>query len=64
MADALNVLGQTGVVEAIAFDRVRCDGGLGTRGKAFDRVELLQHQTELILLMGGGGIAAAMEDGQ
>ncbi|MNR35381.1 hypothetical protein D3C85_1532230 [compost metagenome] len=64
MADALEILSQAGVVEAITFVGGRCAGFLGTRGKVFDRVELLQDQTELILFLSGGGVDAAMDDGQ
>lgn len=37
---------------------------LGARGKPFDRVELLQNQTELSLFMDEDCMAAAMDDGQ
>ena len=59
--DALQVSYQSGVVEAIAvvgFSRAGC---LSLRCKAFESVELLQNQTQLILFMSRCRIAATIE---
>ncbi|OAE16721.1 hypothetical protein A2T76_09895 [Pseudomonas brenneri] len=62
--DALYVSNQSGVVEAIAIVGFRRAGCLTSRCKAFDNVELLLDQAELILLMSRCGIAAAIDDSQ
>lgn len=62
--DALDVLGKTEIVEAIAFVWFSRIGYLSTCDKAFDGVELPLDKAELDLLLVGGGIAAAMNEGQ
>ncbi|MCY1379534.1 hypothetical protein D9M69_672620 [compost metagenome] len=64
VADALDVLGKTEIVEAIAFDWFSRAGCLSLRCKAFDNVELLLDSAELILLMTRCGIAVAIDDSQ
>ncbi|MNE67856.1 hypothetical protein D3C80_1634900 [compost metagenome] len=64
LANALNVLSQAGIVEAIAIVGFSRAGYLSSRRKAFDSVELPLDKAELILLMSRGGIAAAVNDSQ
>ncbi|ALI05264.1 hypothetical protein AO356_00200 [Pseudomonas fluorescens] len=64
MTDALDVPNQAGIVEAIALVGFRPVGCLSTCRKAFDNVELLLDEAELILLMSRCGVAAAIDDSQ
>ncbi|AMN77260.1 hypothetical protein AYR47_02490 [Pseudomonas azotoformans] len=60
----MEVLNQTGIVEAITLVGLRSAGCLSLRCKAFDGIELPLEKAKLILLMSRGGIAGAVNDSQ